>query len=279
MASRVTDGYFETMRTPIIEGRGFLETDTRSSPRVAVLNETLARHYWAGPSPVGKRFRLNDRSGPLVEIVGIARNSKYINFEEAPTDLIYLPYVQMPPLRMALMVETVPRAAELASSMRDTVGRLDAGMPVLDLRTMEEFYQVRGIRTTEVIVQLVTAIGLMGMLLALIGLYGLVSYAVSRRTREIGIRMAIGAGRWEVMRMVLRQGFTLTMCGLGAGLLLSLAARKAMVAAFPFHNREPMAMVLYPLLTITLWLVTMLAAYIPARRASRVDPLMALRHE
>jgi ABC-type antimicrobial peptide transport system permease subunit len=126
---------------------------------------------------------------------------------------------------------------------------------------------------------MVTAIGLMGMLLALIGLYGLVSYAVSRRTREIGIRMAIGAAQGEVLRMVLRQGFALTAWGLGVGLILSVIAQQAMTAAFPSASRHSIDVLAYPLLIIAALLVTMLAAYVPARRAARVDPLLALRHE
>jgi ABC-type antimicrobial peptide transport system permease subunit len=126
---------------------------------------------------------------------------------------------------------------------------------------------------------MVTAIGVMGMLLALIGLYGLVSYAVSRRTREIGIRMAIGAAHGEVLRMVLRQGFALTAWGLGAGLILSVIAQQAMAAAFPGSSRHSIDLLAYPLLIVAALLVTTLAAYIPARRAARVDPLLALRHE
>ena len=144
---------------------------------------------------------------------------------------------------------------------------------------MQEFYEVRAIRSNVVIVEIVTAIGLMGMLLALIGLYGLVSYAVGRRTREIGIRMAIGAAQGEVLRMVLRQGFALTAWGLGAGLILSVIAQQALAAAFSSSNRLSIDMLAYPLLVVAALLVTTLAAYIPARRAARVDPLLALRHE
>jgi ABC-type antimicrobial peptide transport system permease subunit len=144
---------------------------------------------------------------------------------------------------------------------------------------MQDFYQARGIQTTEVIVQLVAAMGLMGMLLALIGLYGLVSYAVSTRTREIGIRMAIGAARGKVLWMVLKQGLALAACGLGVGLILSVATLEALGAAFLGGNSPALNLVAYPLLSVAALLVTMLAAYIPARRAARVDPLLALRHE
>jgi predicted permease len=279
MSSRVSDGYLETMGTPVIEGRSFRVTDTASSPRVAVVNEALARHYWPGQNPVGKRFRLNDRNGPFVEIIGLAKDSKYITLQEARTEFLYLPHVQHPSPQMMLMVETAGGAADLGGPLRTVVGRLDADMPVLAVRTMQDFYKARGIRTTVVIVEMVAAMGLMGMFLALIGLYGLVSYAVSRRTREIGIRMAIGAAQGEVLRMVLRQGFALTAWGLGAGLILSVAAQQALGAAFPGGSGQSIDVVAYPLLMSAILLVTMLAAYIPARRAARVDPLLALRHE
>ncbi len=279
MGSRVSDGYFETMQTPIIEGRGFRATDTASSPRVAVVNETFAQHYWPAQNPVGKRFRLNDRNGRLVEIVGVARNGKYISLQESPTEFIYLPHLQNPSSRMVLMVETAAGAADLTVPLRKIVGGLDTDMPVLAARTMQDFYQARGIQTTEVIVKLVAAMGLMGMLLALIGLYGLVSYAVSTRTREIGIRMAIGAAQGEVLWMVLKQGFVLAACGLGVGLIFSFAALRALGAAFLGGNNTTLNLIAYPLLMVAALLVTMLAAYVPARRAARVDPLLALRHE
>ena len=279
MGSRVSDSYFETMQTPLLEGRGFRVTDSASSPRVAVVNETLARHYWPGQNPVGKRFRLNDRNGPWVEIVGLAKDSIYISLQEGRSEFVYLPDLQNPAVRMVLLVETAAGTADLTGPLRNVVSGLDADMPVLAARTMHDFYDARGIRTTTVIVELVMAMGLMGMFLALIGLYGLVSYAVSRRTREIGIRMAIGAAQGEVLWMVLRQGLVLTACGLGAGLILSLGTQRILAAAFPGGNHPAMDVITYPLLTIALLLVTMLAAYIPARRAARVDPLLALRHD
>jgi macrolide transport system ATP-binding/permease protein len=279
ISSRVSDGYFETMLTPVIEGRGFRVTDTASSPRVAVVNETFARHYWPGQSPIGKRLRLNDRNSQFTEIVGVARDSRYISLQESPSEFVYLPHVQHPSPRMVLMVETAAGAADLTEPLRKIVAGVDPDMPVLAARTMQDFYQVRGIQTTAVIVKLVAAMGLLGMLLALIGLYGLVSYAVSRRTREIGIRMAIGAAQGEVLRMVLRQGFVLTGCGLGAGLILSVAAQRALAAAFPGRDHPAMDAIAYPLLIVAALLVSMLAAYIPARRAARVDPLLALRHD
>jgi macrolide transport system ATP-binding/permease protein len=279
IGSRVSEGYFETMDTPIVEGRGFRVTDTASSARVAVVNETFARHYWPGQNPVGKSFRLNDRNGRFVEIVGVARDSKYLSITESPNEFVYLPQAQNPSSRMVLMVETAAGAADLAAPLRKLVGGLDPDMPILAARTMQEFYDMRAIRSNAVIVEMVTAIGVMGMLLALIGLYGLVSYAVSRRTREIGIRMAIGAAHGEVLRMVLRQGFALTAWGLGAGLILSVIAQQAMAAAFPGSSRHSIDLLAYPLLIVAALLVTTLAAYIPARRAARVDPLLALRHE
>jgi predicted permease len=279
MSSRVDENFFDTMRLPIVQGRGFRETDGAAAPRVAVVNQHFARHHWPGQNPIGKRFRLHDGNGPWVEIVGEAKVSKYINLQETPTEFVYLPYAQNPQPRMTLLVESTVEAGQLAAPLREVVRRLDVDMPTFNTRTMEDFYQVRGVQTPLVVIEIVGAMGAMGMVLSLVGLYGLVSYAVSRRTREIGIRMAIGAGRDSVLRMVLRQGLVLTASGIGIGLILSIAARRLVDAAFSDGSNTASNVVLFPLVAVALLAVTMLAAYIPARRASQVDPIKALRFE
>jgi ABC-type antimicrobial peptide transport system permease subunit len=165
--------------------------------------------------------------------------------------------------------------------MRELVRSLDANQPVYNLRTLEETYRMRSVTILNVIVRLIGAMGIMGLVLAIVGLYGLVAYAVSRRTKEIGIRMAIGAGRSDVLRMVLRQGMVLAVGGLGVGLLASVGAGRALTAIFPAgaggDGRTDLgAFVLVALVVTT---VTLLAAYVPARRASRINPTDALRHE
>ena len=271
MASRVDENYFETAGIPLVRGRGFLKTDTENTPRVAVINETLAAHYWPGQDPIGKRFQLEG----WVQIVGIARTTKYLATLEPPTDFLYVPYRQNPRGYMTLMVESAGDPAALTAPLRQVVRGLDSNLPVYDVRTMEEFYEARAVQVYQIIVQAVASMGLMGMGLALAGLYGLMAYAVSTRTREIGIRMAIGAKQGEVLRMMLRQGFVLAVSGMAAGLVLSAGVARLLRSTFP--GDSPLAA--YLLVTPVVLAVTMLAAYLPARRASRVDPMTALRDE
>jgi predicted permease len=269
--------YFATLDIKIVRGRGFLATDTGDAPRVAVVNETLAGHYWPGQDPLGKRFQVNHAYGPWVQIVGVARNSRYVYIGEPPTDFIYFPYRQHPTQRMVLMAESKGDSATLLTPMRDVVRRLDPNMPVYDVQTMEDFYYARATSIAEVIVEMVGGMGLMGIALAMAGLYGLISYAVSRRTREIGIRMAVGADRAAVVKMVLWQGIVPVVWGLAIGLALSAGAGRLLASSFPMSER--VGPELYGLIAPVLLLVAMLAAFVPARRAAQVDPMAALRDE
>ena len=165
----------------------------------------------------------------------------------------------------------------LAAPLRDVIRGLDANQPIFNVRTMEEFYDMRVVSTGNTIVQIVAGMGVMGLVLATVGLYGLGAYAVSRRTREIGIRMAIGANRGTVLTMALRQGLTPALFGIAVGLVLSVFADRALRAVFP--ARAEIDFVAYLLMTPALMAITLLAAYVPARRASRVDPIRALRYE
>ena len=191
---------------------------------------------------------------------------------------MYLPYRQKTPERMVMLAESSIDASSLAAPLREVVRGLDANLPIYNVRTMEALYRMRAIRVFNVLVGTVAAMGLMGLGLAIVGLYGLVAYAVSRRTREIGIRMAIGADRAAVLRMVLRQGLMLAVVGLIVGLTASVGAGKLLRAAFPSGNDERDITALLIVIPIVL-AVTFLAAYLPARRASRVNPVQALRYE
>ena len=275
MFGTVNESYFDTMRIPIVNGRAFRSTDTAASPRVAIANEELAKHYWPGQNPIGKRFRLDDAKGPWFEIVGIAKTSRYLWFAEPPTDFVYLPFAQHPRDRVTLLAESYGDPASLLGPLRDVVRALDANQPIFDVRTMQDLYHAR-VSNPNMIVQTIAAMGLVGLLLALVGLYGLVSYTASRRTREIGIRMAIGAHRSTVLRMVMRQGLRLSLTGVGIGLIAGFGVEYAMNAILQDSQIDwPMYIVIAPLLLA----VTLLASYVPARRASRVDPMKALRYE
>lgn len=279
-SSRVDENFFETMGVSLVRGRGFRETDSADSPRVAVINEQLAQHYWPGQEAVGKRLRVQDTNNPnspWVEIVGVAKTGKYLWIAEPPTEFLYLPYRQNQRSRMILVSESAGDSASIAGPLREIVRGLDANQPIFDVRTMEEFYDMRVVSTGNIIMEIVGGMGLMGLMLAMAGLYGLGAYAVSRRTREIGIRMAIGASQPAVLQMVLRQGLTPALYGLAAGLIASVFAERLLRAVFPSQTQTDIAA--YLLVVPALLAIATLAALIPARNASRVDPMKALRYE
>ena len=273
------EGYFDTIGLPIVAGRDFRATDSATSPKVAIVNETFAQRYWPGQDPIGKRFRVDDVRGPWVEVVGVAKTSRYGFVFEPPMEFIYFPFRQRPADSMFLLVHSRGDPASLSTPLRDMIRTLDANMAVSNVRTMEELYRMRSVVVLEVIVSLVAAMGLMGLALAIVGLYGLVAYAASRRTKEIGIRMAIGARRFDVMRMVLWQGVVLAIAGLGAGLLVSAAVSRGLASVFPggAGGDGRTDYVAVPLVASVVFAVTVLAAYLPARRASHINPTDALR--
>ena len=257
----------------------FRATDTADTPKVAVVNEHLAEHYWPGQDPIGKRFRVDQDNESWFEIVGLAKDSKYIFLAEAPMDFLYIPYKQRPQPRMVLLTESMGDPASLAEPLREVVRGLDANQPIYNVRTMENYYQMRTISIFRILIGLIGAMGLMGLALSIVGLYGLVAYAATRRTREIGIRMAIGADRPAVLMMVLKQGLVLAIGGLGVGLLGSLGAGRVMRAMFPGGSAETSRIPSLLIVAIVVLVVTAVAAFIPARRASRIDPTKALRYE
>jgi macrolide transport system ATP-binding/permease protein len=277
----VSDGYFATMGIPILRGREFLDTDRADTPLVAVVNQQFANHYWPKQDAVGKRFHLRTASGPLVQIVGIAKTAKYFWIAEPPVDFIYLPYTQDKQLPMTIAAETgAPDAATLAPVLREVVRGIDPSMPVSDTRTMQDFYYQRAVKTPDIIAQSVAGLGTMGLILATVGLYGLIAYSVSRRSREIGIRMAIGADRPKVIWMILRQGLVLGSIGVAVGLILGYFACRALMGTTLFiASFDHLNYGLFPAVAVPLLLITLLATYVPARRASLIDPMRALRDE
>lgn len=279
-SSAVSDGYFETLGIAILRGRAFLQSDTAGKPLVAIVNRQFATRYWPHQNALGKRFHLTSANGPLIEVVGVAQTAKYLWIAEAPLEYVYLPLAQNPQSRMTLITESDASSTSLAASLRELVRKLDANMPIYDVRTMEDFYGNRAIKTPTIIIQTVGSMGLMGLILAMIGLYGLVAYSVSRRTREIGIRMAIGADRTSLMRLVLRQGSLLAGSGIVIGIIGSIGADRVLNAMFGGSGigREELIIILL-LMPLTLLATTLLATYAPARRASLVDPIRALREE
>jgi len=273
----VDEHYFDTMKTPIVRGRGFSAADKADSRRVAIVNEAFAEKYWPKQDAIGKRLRLNDRNGPFAEVVGVAKTGRYLFIAEPPMPYLYVPFTQSPSSRMNIFVETAGDPAEVAPPLRDVVRSLDANLPIYNARTLSSFYQQRAISVPFMIFQLVCAMGLLGLTLALVGLYGLIAYSVTRRTQEIGIRMALGARRPDVLAMVLRQGFVLSIIGIAIGFVASLGVRKILVVGLiGLGTPDTVSLIIVP---IALIVVTMAACYLPARRAAQIDPIRALRYE
>jgi predicted permease len=273
----VDEGYFETMGIPILRGRGFLTSDTAEAPRVAVVNEQFAKHYWPGGDAVGKHMRLDSQAGTPVEIIGVAQSIKYQNTFDRPMDLVYMPLAQHPIARMVLMLRSSGEPLQLVQSVKDVVRALDSNMPMLHTTTYEDYYLNKAVKGPGIAIDLVGTMGAVGLLLALAGLYGLVAYNVSRRTHEIGIRMALGAASSDVLRLVMGKGFVLVGMGTVIGLAMGFAVEQLMNSML--FNAGGVDIVAYVIVVPSLFLVTMLAAYVPARRASRIAPTQALRYE
>jgi macrolide transport system ATP-binding/permease protein len=273
----VDEGYFETMGIPILRGRSFLTSDTADAPRVAVVNERFAKHYWPAGDAVGKYIRLDSRTGTPVEIVGVASTIKYQSTFEKPMDFVYMPLAQHPISRMVLMLRSSSDPLQLVQPVKDVVRTLDPNMPMLQTRSYEDLYLNAAVKGPGIAIQLVGTMGLVGLLLAVAGLYGLVAYNVSRRTREIGIRIALGAGKSDVLRLVMGKGFVLVGIGTVIGLAMGFAVEQLMNSLL--FSAGGVDIVAYVIVVPSLFLVTMLAAYVPARRASRIAPTQALRYE
>ena len=273
----VDPGYFSTFRVPLVKGRAFAEADGEASPRVAIVNEEVARRYWPGQDPIGKRLRLDTAAGPWVEVVGVARTHTYIWLGEGPMEMIYVPFAQSERQEMTLLLESNGDAAGLAPPLRELVRSLDPGVPIHDVRTMEDLFYLRAVSVSRIIVETVASMGLLGLALALVGLYGLMAYSVSRRSREIGIRMAIGADRGAVIGMVARQGLALALLGIALGLAASAGVSRLLASLVTgVTAADPVTLVALPLALLA---VTMVATVVPALRAARIDPVSALRQE
>ena len=270
----VDEHYFDTMQTEIVRGRAFTVDDTDETRRVAIVNETFAQRYWPDEDPIGNRLTLPASPGPLLEIVGVARNGKCNFIAEPATAFLYRPFAQSERTEMSVLVEVAAgNPVALARPLGELVRSLDPELPVFNLRSLSDLYEERAIGVPRFILQLVGTLGGLGLSLALVGLYGLVAYTVARQTREIGIRMVTGATRGAV----LRQGFLLAAIGVLIGGAASAAAAPLLLRLLSgIAVPSLMAPLAAPVLLIVLSLA---ASYVPSRRASLLDPARTLRAE
>jgi macrolide transport system ATP-binding/permease protein len=275
-SARVDEAYFDTIGIPIVTGRAFRASDTPDAPRVAIISRGMAARFWPGENPIGKRIRLVGPAEAAAEVVGVAENAKFRLFTPTSTPFLYLPRLQNPSTRSTLVARTDSESAAVAEQIRTAILETGRDVPILSMRTMETFYHANARNLNSVVVRTIAGMGTMGLGLALVGLYGLTAYAVSRRTREIGIRMAMGALPTAVLRMILRQGLQSSMTGIVLGVIASAAVGGLIQAFIPGTGGDTYT---YLLIVPVVIVVLMLAAYVPARRAAHVDPLGVLRQE
>jgi len=274
--STVGPKYFETMGIPIRQGREYNDTDTLQSPRTLVINESMARRYWPQGNALGGKIRLGQN---LAEVIGIVADSKYSSINERPLPQLFFPMSRSETSTLRLFVKTSGDPAPMVAEVRNAIRGLDASLPVYDARTLNEHMQV-AVFAQRMAADLLGAMGVLALLLAAIGLYGVMAYAVSQRTQELGIRLALGASPGSLLGMIVRQGMKLTTIGLAIGLALALGAFGSIGAVRTLlpgiSPLDPLTFVAVP---VVLGLIALLASWIPGRRAGKVDPLVALRYE
>jgi predicted permease len=272
----IAPGYFQTMGIPLLAGRDFDSTDQESSTPVVIVNHYLARQLWPGEDPIGKIAHLNGTPGQDCRVVGVAADGKYETLGEEATGFVYRPATQYYWPHINLLLRTAGAPLASSDAVRRMVSALDPNLAVSGTRAMDDFVSV-ALLPARLAALLLGSLGLLALALAAIGIYGVVSYAVNQRTREIGIRMALGAETGNVLLLVVRQGITPALLGLGIGFAAALAAAGALSALlYGIQPRDPVTLASSMALLL---LVALLAAYVPARRAARVDPSSALRWE
>jgi predicted permease len=268
-------GYFKTMGIAMIAGRDFTERDDRSGPRVAIVNESMARRFWPGEKVLGKRFRTGN-DGPWHEIVGLVRDVRHVSVDEEPLPAFYRPFAQQYYSRMQLFVRTGGDPLALVTPIREVVHDLAPRVTIPSIETLAAIHS-ESIRTFTTNATLISALGVLALVLAAVGLYGVLAFLVAQRTREIGVRIALGARGRDVLWQVTRQGLALTAVGLAIGAVAAwFLVRTVSDQLFEVTPRDPFA---FALAVGVLLSAAVLASLVPARRASRVEPMEALRAE
>jgi predicted permease len=275
--SIVGPDYFATVGTPLVAGRDFAVGDSSGAPRVAIVSETAAGSFWPGADALGKVVRLNAPDSPAVRIVGIAHDVKIRQLTERPQPYLYLPLAQNPAPDVSVLVRTAGDPRHVEAALRNLVAGLDPDVPLAGVRTLEELVAGRALLLPRLSAQFAGVFAALAVLLAVIGLYGVMSYSVNQRAREIGIRMALGARGTTVVAMVLRGGMRLAAAGLALGVVLALAATRLLAGVL--YGVKPADPTTYAAVALLLAAVAAAACLFPARRAAGVDPLIALRSE
>lgn len=275
MFNSASPGYFSAMKTRLVQGRDFTERDDEKAPPVAIINEAFARRFFPGENPLGKRFSLGDPEAPKRQIVGVVQDGKYAGLNENARSYVSLPLWQSGVGATSLVIRSDGDLPKVIAAVRREVEQLDPHIPISS-NTLVEKMELP-LLATRLTAYVFGTFGALALALAAIGIYGVMSYAISTRTREIGIRMALGAQKANVLTLVMRQGITLTIVGLAIGLAVALGLAQLMKTfLFGVSANDPATFILTSAVLAT---VALIACYLPARRATKVDPIVALRHE
>jgi predicted permease len=278
MYNDITPNYFDTLRIPVLSGRVFSDADNEKAPPVAIINQTMARQFWSNEGPIGKRFSIKGPSGPFIEVVGIVQDGKYKSPVEDPTPFFYLPVAQVYVDFRIVHVRTSLPPEKLQRDIESNLHALTPDIAVKEMQTMLHSLQgINGFFFFRFGAQLTGTMALLGLILAVVGVYSVVSYAAVQRTHEIGIRMALGAAPQDILRMVLRQSVVVVGVGLAVGLATALAGTRAL-ASFIVGVR-PTDPVTFVTVVALLAVVALVAIWIPLRRATGISPLVSLRYE
>jgi len=277
--SGVTARWFQTIGVPILSGRDFTEAEARDSSRVAVVNQTMAARFWPDVNPLGQRFRLlGDSSRHWFSVIGVARDFRNEELDDnSPIDpAFFVSYRYLPTRNTGLIIRAEREPAQLASAVRAAISAADPTMPVFEVMTMEELRRV-GFWAQRLFGWLFSLFGIVALVLASVGVYGVIAYSVTQRTQEFGVRLALGAQAGDVIKLVVRNGAVLALIGIGLGLLGAFGVTRVVQSLlFDVSSTDPLS---YVGVTVFLAAIALVASYVPARRATRVDPLTALRHE
>jgi len=271
----VTPDFFATMQIPLLKGRQLSSEDTKDRPGVIIVNDAFAQRLWPNESALGKRFTVGFEKEPR-EIVGVVGNIKQTSLDAQTRPAMYLPHLQSPSFGMTLLVRTTGDPLGMASAVREQVRAIDKDVPVTHIQTMEQVFaaSVAQQRFSMLIVGLFAGLALM---LATVGIYGVMAYSVAQRSHEIGVRMALGARTGQVLRLILKDGMALALIGVATGLAGAFALTR-LITTLLFGVTPNDATTLIAV-SLTVLGVALVACYIPARRATKVDPLVALRYE
>jgi putative ABC transport system permease protein len=273
--SSVSPGYFSTLGISLMKGRDFSDRDNSDAPRAAIINNDLARIYFPGEDPLSRRITFDDGES-WISIVGVVADTKRLGVDTAAKPEVYFPYLQVPASSMSLVVRTATEPLTLAGAVKNEIKMIDKDLPLGESKTMQQVLSESNSGRRFNLV-LLTVFATVALILAMVGIYGVMSYAVTQRTHEIGIRVAIGAQSRDVFRMVVGEGMILAMIGIGFGLVGAFALTRLMTTMlFAVEPTDPATFVTIAALLTG---VTLVACYVPGRKATKVDPLVALRYE